>query len=460
MAAEEASRSSPRFRREPKGRVSRQDKYSVLLPTYNERENLPFIVWLLVKSFSESGFNYEIIIIDDGSPDGTRDIAEQLEKIYGSDRILLRPREKKLGLGTAYIHGMKHATGNYIIIMDADLSHHPKFIPEFIRKQKEGNFDIVSGTRYKGNGGVYGWDLKRKIISRVANFITQILLRPGASDLTGSFRLYRKEVLQKLIGKCISKGYVFQMEMIVRARQLNYTIGETQLPLSVPAAEERKERGRRRRPPARAGEAASPTPSVSSLRPSFVCTARRRCRRRRPRGDWRDPLAPPPPPAALLRPPRPPAAAAAAARAGAHRGRRAGARRGPGRALAAASAVPPPSARRRRRRPAPEHAGPARASRPSQGKPGGRRARGPAAAPAPDPRPARLPPAGPAGALLLGPHALPLRTRCRRSARPGADRYPGSAPGSGRLLLQPDPSSPPREPAEAGSRPGRQSFCR
>ncbi|XP_025787575.1 dolichol-phosphate mannosyltransferase subunit 1 isoform X1 [Puma concolor] len=226
MASEEASGSPRRSRREPEGRVLRQDKYSVLLPTYNERENLPLIVWLLVKSFSESGISYEIIIIDDGSPDGTRDVAEQLEKIYGSDKILLRPREKKLGLGTAYIHGMKHATGNYIIIMDADLSHHPKFIPEFIRKQKEGNFDIVSGTRYKGNGGVYGWDLKRKIISRGANFITQILLRPGASDLTGSFRLYRKEVLQKLIEKCVSKGYVFQMEMIVRARQLNYTIGE------------------------------------------------------------------------------------------------------------------------------------------------------------------------------------------------------------------------------------------
>ncbi|XP_022350167.1 dolichol-phosphate mannosyltransferase subunit 1 isoform X2 [Enhydra lutris kenyoni] len=203
MASEEAGGSPRRSRRESEGRARGQDKYSVLLPTYNERENLPLIVWLLVKSFSESGINYEIIIIDDGSPDGTRDIAEQLEKIYGSDKILLRPREKKLGLGTAYIHGMKHATGNYIIIMDADLSHHPKFIPEFIRKQKEGNFDIVSGTRYKGNGGVYGWDLKRKII-----------------------RLYRKEVLQKLIEKCVSKGYVFQMEMIVRARQLNYTIGE------------------------------------------------------------------------------------------------------------------------------------------------------------------------------------------------------------------------------------------
>ncbi|XP_037771277.1 dolichol-phosphate mannosyltransferase subunit 1 isoform X2 [Chelonia mydas] len=180
-----------------------RDKYSVLLPTYNERENLPLIVWLLVRSFHESGSNFEIIVIDDGSPDGTWEVAEQLEKIYGSDKILLRPRAKKLGLGTAYIHGMQHATGNFIIIMDADLSHHPKFIPEFIRKQKEGNFDIVSGTRYKGNGGVHGWDLKRKII-----------------------RLYRKEVLQKLMEKCVSKGYVFQMEMIVRARQLGYTIGE------------------------------------------------------------------------------------------------------------------------------------------------------------------------------------------------------------------------------------------
>ncbi|XP_060913813.1 dolichol-phosphate mannosyltransferase subunit 1 [Labrus mixtus] len=202
------------------------DKYSVLLPTYNERENLPLIVWLLVKYFGESGYNYEIIVIDDGSPDGTLEVAEQLQKIYGEDKILLRPRAKKLGLGTAYIHGMKHATGNFIFIMDADLSHHPKFIPEFIQLQKEGNYDVVSGTRYSGDGGVYGWDLRRKLISRGANFLTQVLLRPGASDLTGSFRLYKKEVLESLMERCVSKGYVFQMEMIVRARQLNYTIGE------------------------------------------------------------------------------------------------------------------------------------------------------------------------------------------------------------------------------------------
>ncbi|XP_045606619.1 dolichol-phosphate mannosyltransferase subunit 1 [Procambarus clarkii] len=202
------------------------DKYSVLLPTYNERENLPIITWLLCKYFKESGIDYEIIVIDDGSPDGTLEVAKKLQEIYGDNRIVLRPRAKKLGLGTAYIHGIKHATGNYVIIMDADLSHHPKFIPEFIKKQKEGNYDVVSGTRYSGNGGVYGWDLKRKVISRGANYVTQILLRPGASDLTGSFRLYRKEVLQKLVNSCVSKGYVFQMEMIIRARQFGYTIGE------------------------------------------------------------------------------------------------------------------------------------------------------------------------------------------------------------------------------------------
>lgn len=202
------------------------NKYSILLPTYNEVENLPIIIWLLVKHMNASGYPYEIIIIDDGSPDGTLEAAQQLQKIYGEDKIVLKPREKKLGLGTAYIHGIKHSSGNFIIIMDADLSHHPKNIKEFIEKQEAYNYDIVTGTRYIGTGGVYGWDFKRKLISRGANLLTQILLRPGVSDLTGSFRLYKKEVLETLIKSCVSKGYVFQMEMIIRARQRNYTIGE------------------------------------------------------------------------------------------------------------------------------------------------------------------------------------------------------------------------------------------
>jgi len=153
-------------------------------------------------------------------------VAKQLQKLYGEDKIVLRPREKKLGLGTAYIHGIKHATGNFVIIMDADLSHHPKFIPKFIEKQAHGNLDIVTGTRYAGEGGVFGWDFRRKLVSRGANFLTQIMLRPGCSDLTGSFRLYKKEVLEKLVQACVSKGYVFQMEMIVRARQFGFSIGE------------------------------------------------------------------------------------------------------------------------------------------------------------------------------------------------------------------------------------------
>lgn len=110
--------------------------------------------------------------------------------------------------------------------MDADLSHHPKFIPQMIEKQKQNNSDIVTGTRYTGTGGVYGWDLKRKLISRGANFLTQVLLRPGVSDLTGSFRLYRREVLSKLVSVCVSKGYVFQMEMAVRAKALGYKVDE------------------------------------------------------------------------------------------------------------------------------------------------------------------------------------------------------------------------------------------
>ncbi|XP_050355959.1 dolichol-phosphate mannosyltransferase subunit 1 [Nymphalis io] len=206
--------------------ITQSDKYSILLPTYNERENLPIIIWLIIKYLDNSGYDYEVIIIDDGSPDGTLEVAKQLQKLYGSNKILLRPREKKLGLGTAYIHGMQHATGNFIIIMDSDLSHHPQFIPKFIELQKKHDYDLVSGTRYKNGGGVYGWDFKRKLISRGANFITQLLLRPNASDLTGSFRLYKKDILQKLIDSCVSKGYVFQMEMIIRARQLEYTIGE------------------------------------------------------------------------------------------------------------------------------------------------------------------------------------------------------------------------------------------
>ncbi|KAL2066909.1 hypothetical protein VTL71DRAFT_1333 [Oculimacula yallundae] len=206
-----------------------KDKYSVILPTYNERRNLPIITWLLNRTFTEQKLDWELIIVDDGSPDGTQVVANQLAKAY-SPHVLLKPRAGKLGLGTAYVHGLQFVTGNYVIIMDADFSHHPKFISQMIAKQKElptnGGYDIVTGTRYAGDGGVYGWDLKRKLVSRGANLFADTVLRPGVSDLTGSFRLYKKAVLQKAIASTESKGYSFQMELMVRAKAMGCTVAE------------------------------------------------------------------------------------------------------------------------------------------------------------------------------------------------------------------------------------------
>ncbi|KAF7075863.1 hypothetical protein CFC21_080601 [Triticum aestivum] len=182
-------------------------EYSIIVPTYNERLNVALIVYLIFKHLPDAKF--EIVIVDDGSPDGTQDIVKQLQQVYGEDRVLLRARPRKLGLGTAYMHGLKHASGEFVVIMDADLSHHPKYLPSFI-----------------SNGGVHGWNLMRKLTSRGANVLAQTLLQPGASDLTGSFRLYKRSVLEDVISSCVSKGYVFQMEMIVRATRKGYHIEE------------------------------------------------------------------------------------------------------------------------------------------------------------------------------------------------------------------------------------------
>lgn len=197
-----------------------------MLRTYNERRNLPIIVWLLEQTFKAHNLDWEVIIVDDGSPDGTQDIAKQLIAAIGPKNIKLYPRAGKLGLGTAYVHGLQYATGNFVIIMDADFSHHPKFLPGMIALQKEGDYDIVTGTRYAPGGGVFGWDLKRKLVSRGANLFADTVLQPGVSDLTGSFRLYKKEVLQEVIHRTESKGYTFQMEMMVRAKGMGFSVAE------------------------------------------------------------------------------------------------------------------------------------------------------------------------------------------------------------------------------------------
>ncbi|OAE30276.1 hypothetical protein AXG93_2956s1280 [Marchantia polymorpha subsp. ruderalis] len=163
--------------------------YSILIPTYNERLNIALLCYLLFKTLNDLDVDFEVIIVDDASPDGTQDVIKQLQQIYGDHKI-------------------------------------PKYIPSFIRKQLDTNADIVTGTRYLKGGGVHGWDLRRKLTSRGANVLAHTLLWPHVSDLTGSFRLYRKPVLEELVKSCVSKGYVFQMEMIVRATRKGYYIAE------------------------------------------------------------------------------------------------------------------------------------------------------------------------------------------------------------------------------------------
>ncbi|KAK9220553.1 hypothetical protein WN943_009204 [Citrus x changshan-huyou] len=202
-----------------------KNKYSIIIPTYNERLNIALIVYLIFKHLRDVDF--EIIVVDDGSPDGTQEVVKQLQQLYGEDRIEKLDLNARLqSLGTAYIHGLKHASGSFVVIMDADLSHHPKYLPSFIKKQLETGASIVTGTRYVRSGGVHGWNLMRKLTSRGANVLAQTLLWPGVSDLTGSFRLYKKSVLEDVISSCVSKGYVFQMEMIVRACRKGYHIEE------------------------------------------------------------------------------------------------------------------------------------------------------------------------------------------------------------------------------------------
>jgi len=200
--------------------------YSVILPTYNERENLPLMMSMLNKHFEQHSVDYEIVIVEDNSPDGTLAVAQALRDVYGANHVTIISRPGKMGLGSAYMDGLKKCRGDFVFLMDADMSHHPKHMVEFIAKQKSNDADIVTGTRYALGGGVAGWDLRRVLTSRGANLLANLLLTPGISDLTGSFRLYKKAVLERLMSSVKGKTYVFQMEVIVRAKQQGFSIEE------------------------------------------------------------------------------------------------------------------------------------------------------------------------------------------------------------------------------------------
>jgi dolichol-phosphate mannosyltransferase len=181
----------------------------IVIPTYNEAENIE----LLVNSILESYPNFNILIVDDNSPDGTGDIADHLARRNTAIHVLHRPN--KQGLGRAYIAGFKAALdrgADVIFEMDADFSHDPKYLQEFLIAMD--NADLVIGSRYLNGVRVEGWRFRRLLLSKLANiYVSYIMVKP-VWDFTSGFRCYRRKVLEKLILDHVrSDGYAFQIEM-------------------------------------------------------------------------------------------------------------------------------------------------------------------------------------------------------------------------------------------------------
>lgn len=198
-------------------------RFLVSLATYNERENLP----LITKEIFEIAPDVDILVVDDNSPDGSGDwVAEQMES---EPRLKLLRREGKLGLGTATLAAMNYAIENgydFLLNMDADLSHPPRFIPAIREKAEEG-IDIVIGSRYVPGGGVEGWPFYRQWMSWSINFYASMFLGLKTRDNSGAFRCYRVEMLKKLDPTVVvSKGYSFQEEILYRFRKLGATFAE------------------------------------------------------------------------------------------------------------------------------------------------------------------------------------------------------------------------------------------
>lgn len=202
----------------------------VVLPTYNEKDNIKsFILELL-----STNPDINILVVDDSSPDGTADIVKALES---DPRVNLLLREKKEGLGRAYVAGMKWALDNnfdYIIQMDADYSH--RFLDLIRMRESVGHCDFVVGARWIPGGGIENWSWHRRLLSIMANIYVQVLLGHRLHDWTGGFNIWRRNVLEAIqLESLEAHGYCFQVELKYQALQLKFR------PLEVPIVfEERR----------------------------------------------------------------------------------------------------------------------------------------------------------------------------------------------------------------------------
>jgi dolichol-phosphate mannosyltransferase len=203
----------------------------ITVATYNEMENMP----RLVEEIFRGAPNVDILVIDDNSPDGT---GRWCDERHATDpRVSCLHREGKLGLGTATIAGMKYAIEHgykYMLNMDADFSHQPKYLPAMLdgmaspADASQQPVDVMIGSRYICGGGVEGWPLKRQLMSRAVNFYARTLLGLRPKDCSGAFRCYRVEVLSRLdFGAIVSRGYSFQEEILWRLKRLGANLAET-----------------------------------------------------------------------------------------------------------------------------------------------------------------------------------------------------------------------------------------
>jgi dolichol-phosphate mannosyltransferase len=198
----------------------------VILPTYNEKDSLPVV---LIKILDQEEF--DILIVDDSSTDGTTELAKHW--VERDNRVHLLQRPAKLGLGTAYIAGFKWGLErdyDCFLEMDADLSHDPLTLPTFIEKIESGA-DLVIGARYLGGTiSVVGWDFKRLLLSRFGNLYASILLRTRLCDMTSGFRAFSRKALEALDLDAIrSEGYSFQIEMAYRVLRKGMNVSEIKI---------------------------------------------------------------------------------------------------------------------------------------------------------------------------------------------------------------------------------------
>jgi len=197
-------------------------KILIIIPTYNERENIKKLI-PAIKKVSRA---YHILIVDDNSTDGT---GLEVKRFIRKDKtIKLISRSKKSGLGTAYVNGFKYALKekyDLIFEMDADFSHDPKYIPDFLREIK--NYDLVIGSRYLNGVSVVNWPISRLILSQFANFYARFITGLPLTDCTSGYKCYRRKVIEEIdLNKIHSDGYAFQIEMHYKAWKKGFKIKE------------------------------------------------------------------------------------------------------------------------------------------------------------------------------------------------------------------------------------------